>query len=182
MSGDIGNIGQTVYAREEPGKFEDYLSKVTAFPNMSYIPSNDGNPHKKDKGVPLYLNLTDEQKVDIIIEASLKLLGEKYKIKPDNFIDSSDKRLPYNMHHFEQEIVDIVNELNDELDVYDINNLPLCVSMVAEILNRYSEDIAIRDKLKTNEAISYGFKLLQKCFTDTSEDIAIRDELKASKI
>ncbi|MCK4927667.1 MAG: hypothetical protein KAS11_04305 [Candidatus Aenigmarchaeota archaeon] len=168
MSGELNGDGCIVYATEVSGINDDgtnyniYPDKVTAFPNMSSIPVNDGNPHKKDKRVPLYPNLTDEQTVDIIIEASLKLLGEKYKIKPDNFIDSSDETLPYNMHHFEQEIVDIVNELNDELDVYDINNLPLCVSMVAEILNRYSEDIVIRDELKTNEALFYGFKLLYK--------------------
>ena len=169
MSGELNGDGCIVYATEVPGTLDDgsdynsiVTDKVAAFPNMSSIPVNDGNPHKKDKRVPLYPNLTDEQTVDIIIEASLKLLDKEYNIKPDNFIDSSDETLPYNMHHFEQEIVDIVNELNDELDVYDINNLPLCVSMVAEILNRYSEDIVIRDELKTNEALFYGFKLLYK--------------------
>lgn len=174
MSRELNGDGCITYAGEVPGTLDDgsdYNSivpdKVTAFQNMSSIPVKDDPRNKTSDIRYLGLDLTYDQKVDIITEASLKLLDEKYNIKPSNFIDSSDKYLPCNMHHFEHEIVDIINELSDKFDVDDINNLPTCVLMVTEILHKYSEDIAIRDELKTNKTISYGFQLLQKLVTNT---------------
>jgi len=151
MAGDMGEVETTVYASELPGKFEDYFSKVTAFKNMSSIAEKGRNLHNKNPkltnaNIP-YTDLTDEELLDGIIGASLYILSEKYKITPSMFIDSSDEYLPHNMDHFENEIVDAINELSQEIGPYDVHNAPLFALLVSETLKRYADDISIRDQL-----------------------------------
>ncbi|MCK4809291.1 MAG: hypothetical protein KAS90_06730 [Candidatus Aenigmarchaeota archaeon] len=168
MSGELNGDGCIVYATEVPGINDDgsnydtiYPDKVTAFQNMTSI--GDRNPHNenlklKDNNIP-YMNLTDDELLEMIIESSLYLLSEKYGITPGMFIDSNDKYLPHNMDHFENEIVDIINELSDEISFYNVENAPLYVLLVAETLKKYADDIANRDEIKTNNNVFNSFQL-----------------------
>ena len=166
MAGDIGKIERTVYASEIPGINDDgtnydsiYPDKVTAFPNMSSIPVKGKVPFKHNKSPQLmntnipYTDLTDDELLEGIIATSLYILSDKYNITPQMFIDSNDKTLPCNMYHFENEIVDIINDLIDAFGYsYDIYNAPFFAFSVAETLKRYAEDIAIRDQLLKEES------------------------------
>jgi len=151
MDGDMGEVETTVYASELPGKFEDYLNRVTAFQNMSSITEEGKNPRLMNNNLS-YTDLTDEELLDGIIGASLYILSEKYKITPSMFIDSSDEYLPHNMDHFENEIVDTINELSQEIGPYDVHNAPLFALLVSETLKRYADDISIRDQLLKEES------------------------------